>query len=435
MSKLLAANRRTFLTGAAGVAATLPGLQRVASANAKDEQIRVGLIGVGIRGYELHRDICQSAHARVASIVELSEHYIDRIGPELKDKQTSIVRDYRAVLDDKSIDAVVIATPDHWHAKMTMDALDAGKDVYVEKPLAYSFAEAVQVRDKARTAGRVTQVGYQRRSMSHYQQARELVQSGVLGEITHIQLWSSRNRDTAPWRTYDNYSKGGLPTKSGPEHVDWARFQANRPKRPYDPLRFFHWQCYEEYSTGIFGILMSHYLDAANLILDLEIPATCAATGGIYKYNDGRTVPDTCAALFTYPSRRLSISFIGLSNNGRYEQEAEFRGTNGTLEFRTSSFRLYAESKNELFKKYVEPDQANKFLDLRARPVYELRAQGGSSTLAHLDDFFLNVKQRGRCRCPIEEAYKAMVGVAMAIESQKSQKTMHWDATTQTIKS
>jgi predicted dehydrogenase len=427
-------SRREFLVAAAGASVALPRLSRRAGAATTPEQVRVGLIGVGIRGYELHRDILRSAHARVCGIVELSDHYIDRIRPELADPATPIHRDYRAVLDDKSIDAVVIATPDHWHAQMAMEALDAGKDVYVEKPLAYSFAEALMVRNKARSTGRVTQVGYQRRSMPHLRKVKELLQSGVLGEITHVQLWSSRNRATAPWRTYNDYNTGGLPSKSGLEHVDWDRFQANRPPRPYDPRRFFHWQCYEEYSTGIFGILMSHYLDAANLLLDLEIPATCAASGGIFKYDDDRTVPDTCSALFTYPARRISISFVGMSSNSFFDQEAEFRGAQGTLVLRTSGAQVYAEGTNALFEEFVPPDQAAEYRDLRARPVHEVRPLGGSSTLAHLEDFFINVKQRGRCHCPIEEAFKAMVGVAMAIESYKAQRTMHWDAEQSQIK-
>lgn len=426
-------SRRTFLSAAAGAAASLPALTQVAGAAPDSEPVRVGLIGVGIRGYELHRDLRQSPHARVSAVADLSEHYLERIGPELTDPKTPLHRDYRAVLDDKSIDAVVIAAPDHWHAPMTLDALAAGKDVYVEKPLAYSAAEAVQVRAKARASGRVTQVGYQRRSMTHVYQARELVRSGALGEITHIQLWSSRNRNTSPWRTFNNYNNGGLPAKSGPEHVNWDRFQGNRTKLPYDPRRFFHWQCYEEYSTGIFGILMSHYLDVANLVMDLEIPESCTAAGGIFKYDDGRTVPDTCSALFTYPSRRLSLSFIGVSNNTFNDQEGQYRGTHGTLEFRTSGFAVYAEGKNRLFDQYVPADKAGKFTNLRTQPVHEVRPQSAPATRAHLDDFFVNVKSRGKTHCPIEEAYKAMIGVAMAMESYKSQRTVRWNETRQQI--
>ncbi|MGE3779429.1 MAG: Gfo/Idh/MocA family protein, partial [Pirellulaceae bacterium] len=414
-------------------ASTQPVLAPLAGATSS-ERVRVGLIGVGIRGYELHRDIRQSPHAHVGGIADLSDHYVERIRPELADPRTTIHRDYRALLDDKSIDAVVIAAPDHWHAQMTLDALDAGKDVYVEKPLSYSLEEANQVRAKALSTGRVTQVGYQRRNVSHFYQARELVQSGLLGEITHIQLWSSRNRPTPPWRTYDNYNKGGLPPKSGAEHVDWERFQANRKSCPYDPRRFFHWQCYEEYSTGIFGILMSHYLDVANLVMDLDIPATCAATGGIYQYDDGRTVPDTCSALFNYPARRLTISFVGVSNNAFHDEIGQYRGTSGTLEFRDAAISVYAEAKNKLFEKFVPADSAKKYTNLRAQSVHELRPQGAPATRAHLDDFFMSVQERRRCRCPIEEAYKAMVGVAMAIESYKTQRTVHWDVAQRQIK-
>ena len=429
MTSMGKTTRRSFMKTAAAAVATAGSLTmpRLARSAEPGEQINVGLIGVGIRGYALHEGIKESRHARLAGIADLSEHYIDRVKPQLEDPRTPIHRDYRALLDQKDLDAVVIATPDHWHAQMTLDALDAGKDVYVEKPLTYSLEEAIQVRDKARRTERVTQVGYQRRTLDHFYQARRIVRSGILGDITQIQLWSSRNRTTPPWRAYDNYNNPGLPAKSGPQHVDWTRFQANRPAREYDPRRFFHWQCYEEYSTGIFGILMSHPLDAADLVMDLEIPDSCSATGGIYKYDDGRTVPDTCNALFNYPARRLTISFIGSSNNAYFDREAHYRGTNGTMELGVTWLRVYAESKNALFEKYLPPGRAREFGDLRSTPVFEQKVDYRWSTIPHLDDFFENVKSRGRCKAPVEECFKAMVAVAMAIRSYQSGSTVRWD--------
>ena len=422
------ASRRSFLKAAAiGASAGSLAMPRIAKSAAPNEQLNVGLIGVGIRGYALHSGINDSTLARLAGISDISDHYIDRIKPRLRDPNTPIHRDYRRLLDDRGIDAVVIASPDHWHAQMTLDALDAGKDVYVEKPMTHSFDEAIRVRDKARQTGRVTQVGYQRRTLDHFHKARQIVQSGALGDITQIQLWSSRNRTTAPWRAYDNYNTPGLPEKSGAEHVDWDRFQANRPPRPYDPRRFFHWQCYEEYSTGIFGILMSHPLDAANLIMGLDIPETCSATGGIFVYDDGRTVPDTCNALFNYPARNLTISFVGCSNNGFLDREAQYRGTHGTMELGPNWLRLYAEKKNPLFEEYVPSAQADEFNDLRTQPIHKEPVDFRWSTIPHLDDFFECVKSRGECKAPVEECFKATVGLTMAIQSFKTKRTACWD--------
>jgi predicted dehydrogenase len=178
---------------------------------------------------------------------------------------------------------------------------------------------------------------------------------------------------------------------------------------------------------------MSHPLDAANLLLGLDIPTLCSATGGIFLYPDGRTNPDTCSALFTYPDRKLTISFVGMNNNTFNDQEAQYRGTHGTMELGTSWLRLYAEARNALFDKYVPGEQASKYGDLAATPVYNARTSRGDSTQAHLDDFFLNVKSRGRCHCPVEEAYKAMVAVSMAIKSYETQKTVRWDAAAEKI--
>jgi predicted dehydrogenase len=413
---------------AAGACGGLLAVPRVVPSGAPNEQLNVGLIGVGIRGYALLGGINDSKHARLGGISDISDHYVDRIKPRLRDPRTPIHRDYRALLDDPQLDAVVIASPDHWHAQMTLDALDAGKDVYVEKPMTYSFDEAVRVCQAARESGRVTQVGYQRRTLPHFHKARAIVESGILGDITQVQLWSSRNRPTAPWRAYNTYSTPGLPEKSGPEHVDWKRFQANRPPRPYDPRRFFHWQCYEEYSTGIFGILMSHPLDAANLVMGLDIPETCSATGGIFQYDDGRTVPDTCNALLNYPARNLTISFVGSSNNAFFDKEAQYRGTHGTMELGPNWLRLYAEQKNALFRQYVAPAEADQFNDLRTQPIHKEPTDYRWSTVEHLDDFFENVKGRGQCKAPVQECFKATVALAMAIESYKTKRTARWDA-------
>lgn len=166
--------RRSFMkAAAAGACAGSLAVPRIAKSAAANDEINVGLIGVGIRGYALHDGINQSEHARLGGISDISDHYIERIKPRLKDPKTPIHRDYHALLDDRNIDAVVIASPDHWHAQMTLDAIDAGKDVYVEKPMTYSFDEAVRVREAARDSGRVTQVGYQRRTLAHFYKARD----------------------------------------------------------------------------------------------------------------------------------------------------------------------------------------------------------------------------------------------------------------------
>ncbi len=427
--------RRAFVQTAVAAAPAAAGTLLAAGEEASRarQPVRLGLIGVGIRGYQLHQSLRQTPLAKLVAISDVSDHYIERIGKQLEDPTIPVHRDYRKLLEDQSIDAVIIATPDHWHARMTLDALDAGKDVYVEKPMTYSLDEAIRVRDKARETRRVTQVGYQRRSTPHFYQGRDILRSGSLGDIHQIQLWSSRNRPTVPWRAYNTYSTPGLPAKSKAEHVDWDRFQANRAARSYDPRRFFHWQCYEEYSTGIFGILMSHPLDAANLVFQLGIPDTCSATGGIFHYKDGRTVPDTCNALFNYPDRKLTISFVGSSTNAYFDREAQYRGTEGTMELGPNWLRLYAERKNDLFRKFVTGDQAARFGDLKTEPIHKEPIERKSSTLMHLEDFLARVQDRDATHASIDECFKATVGMLMAIESYKSQRMVRWDRESERI--
>lgn len=423
--------RRRFVkdSAAIGAAATVMAAP-LASSAAPAERVNVGLIGVGIRGSQLHDGMLKSSHCRVAAIADISDHYIDRIRPKLVEPNIPVYRDYHKLLEDKNVEAVVIASPDFWHAQMTLDALDAGKHVYVEKPLTYSLEEAIRVRDKAKAAALVTQVGYQRRSIDLFYEGKEIVDSGVLGEITHIQIWSSRNYTTlAPWRAYNDYGTRGLPANSGADSVDWKRYLANRPMLPYDARRFFHWQCYSEYSTGILGILMSHPLDSANLVMSLGVPETCSAAGGVYKFGDGRTVPDTCTALFNYPSRNTSMTFVGTSNNRFRTGDSQFRGTHGTLELTMDSIAVYAESRNTpVYRRFADSSSASQRTRLSDDPVFERKLRYDGIT-KHLDDFFIACKTGAETKCPVSKAFVAMVGVAMALESYQQQKTIRWDAT------
>ena len=145
-------------------------------------------------------------------------------------------------------------------------------------------------------------------------------------------------------------------------------------------------------------------------------------------YDDGRTVPDTCNALFNYPSRKLTISFVGSSNNAFHDREAQYRGTRGTMELGPNWLRLYAEEQNALFRQYVASDKSDEFTDLRAQPIHKEPTDYQWSTIEHLDDFFQNVKSRGQCQAPIEECFKATVALTMAVESYKTQRTVGWDA-------
>jgi len=435
MTKQNQTTRRLFIQDSAIAGAIVTTAAASPLPAAPTQRVNIGLIGAGIRGHQLHDGMLKSSHCRLAAVSDISEHYIDRLKPKLADPNIPIYRDYHELLDDKNVDAVLIASPDFWHAQMTLDALDAGKHVYVEKPLTYSFDEAVRVRDKAKSTGLVTQVGYQRRSIELFDEGREIIKSGVLGEISQIQIWSSRNyTKLAPWRAYNTYGTPGLPPKSGPETVDWTRFLANRKKQPYDARRFFHWQCYSDYSTGILGILMSHPLDSANIVMDLGIPEMCCAVGGIYNFDDGRTVPDTCNVLFNYPSRNTTLSFSGTSNNSFGYGDSQFRGSHGTLDIGMQTLAVYAEGRNSPVHRKFANAHPN---DTRRRrsgksPVHE-RQMAYQGITDHLDNFFLACKTNSKTKCPIEKAFVAMVGVSMAIESFKRQKTIRWDAERQQI--
>ena len=239
-------NRRQFMqwSTAMGLAfrgAALPmGLKPPPS-----DRITVGMIGVGARAHQLMPAIQAVPGTEIVGVCDAYKGRLER-AVERTGGRAKIYPDYQAILADKSIDAVVIATPDHWHKTIAIAALRAGKDVYIEKPLTYAIDEGVAIVDEVRKTGRVLQVGSQGISEKLQQKAREIIQSGRLGQITMIRATFNRNTASGAW-IYP------IPPDASPQTVNWETFLGSAPKRPYDAARFFRWRCYWDYSGGISG--------------------------------------------------------------------------------------------------------------------------------------------------------------------------------------
>ena len=206
--------------------------------------------------------------------------------PSRFSRETVTLDDYRRMLDDKSIDAVIIATPDHWHARMAIDAMNAGKDVYLEKPMVQRVDEGQEVIDVQRQTGKVLQVGSQRVSSIVYAKAKELLAAGVIGPLNFIEARYDRNSAQGAWQ----YS---IPTDASPQTVDWDQFLGHAPKRPFEPIRLFRWRNYQDYGTGVPGDLFVHLFSGIHHVLDSEGPTRVMATGGLRHWLDGRDVPPT----------------------------------------------------------------------------------------------------------------------------------------------
>jgi len=290
--------RRHFLQ-AAGTAGVAAGGARL-SANqegksiAPGDRIRFATVGFGGMGSGDTRFATNVPGVELAAACDVYDGRLAR-ARELYGDKVFTTRDYREILARKDIDAVIVATPDHWHARICIDALDAGKHVYCEKPMVKSISEGKGVIEAQRRSGKVFQVGSQYVSSLVYQKARDLIKAGALGEVNMVEAWLDRNTALGAWQ----YS---IPPDASPANIDWDRFLGSAPKRPFEPIRLFRWRNYRDYGTAVAGDLFVHLLSGLHLATNSIGPTRVYATGGLRYWKDGRDVPDVMLALLDYPS-------------------------------------------------------------------------------------------------------------------------------------
>ncbi len=294
-----------------------------------NDTIQIALIGAGGMG---------SGDARMAQtipgvkLVAVCDIYDSRLvrAKERWGNDLFTTRDYREILARPDIDSVIIATPDHWHKQITVEALGAGKFVYCEKPMIHSIDEGNVVIEAQRKSGKTFQVGSQYVSSLVYQKARDLLKTGAIGEINLVEAWLDRNTAIGAWQ----YS---IPPDASPENIDWDRFLGSAPKRPFEPIRLFRWRNYVDYGTGVAGDLFVHLLSGLHTATGSLGPTRVFATGGQYFWKDGRDVPDLMLALLDYPKTDQHPAFtVSLKVNfeSALPQESfgvKFVGSEGTM--------------------------------------------------------------------------------------------------------
>lgn len=304
---------------------------------AANDRVQVGFLGCGARAHELMRWL--AAHPS-AKITRVTDAYRGRMERAVERTRARAVADWREILADRSIDAVVIATPDHWHKNQVIEALRAGKDVYCEKPLTYAEAEGLEILAAQRETRRIVQVGSQGVSSEIQKKAREVIQSGRLGKVTLIRAAYNRNTASGAW-IYP------IPPDASPLTVDWDAFQGPAPKRPFSLERFFRWRCYSEYSGGIATDLFVHLCTTIHYLMNARMPSRVMAMGQLYRWKESRDVPDTLNAILEYPEGftvNLSSTF---NNQSSAEASFQFLGTEGTLSLADPVLRLEPERLHE----------------------------------------------------------------------------------------
>ncbi|MDZ4798318.1 MAG: Gfo/Idh/MocA family oxidoreductase [Bryobacteraceae bacterium] len=258
-----------------------------------NSNIQIALIGAGGMGQGDARMATSLPGVKLVAACDIYDSRLRR-AKELWGKDTFTTRDHREILSRKDIDAVIIATPDHWHATITKAALAAGKDVYCEKPMVQQLHEGKEVIEAHKKSNRILQIGSQYASSVVFQKAAELLKQGAIGELNLVQAWLDRNTAIGAWQ----YS---IPPDASPQNIDWDRFIGNAPKHPFDPIRLFRWRNYRDYGTGVAGDLFVHLLTGLHVITGSIGPERIYASGGTRFWNDGRDVPDVMLATMDYP--------------------------------------------------------------------------------------------------------------------------------------
>jgi predicted dehydrogenase len=327
-------SRRTLLrAGAAAAALSAAGYRRVLGAN---DRVGLGFIGFGLIGKRHVLDFQKEPDADLVAVAEVHRGRLDEARSVLGGSARGY-GDFRALLDDRDVDAVVVSTPDHWHALMAMMACAAGKDVYVEKPLTLFVREGRWMADVAGRTKRVVQVGTQQRSGPHYQKARELIRDGRIGTVAAVRMWYYRN--ILP-------GFGSPPDGDPPPELDYDLWLGPAPKRPYNPNRsIYHFRWFWDYSGGQMTNLGQHSLDIAHWFLGASAPAAVSSAGGRFALRDNGETPDTQDALFEYPGWAASWSHRECSRGAAPFRGLEFCGTRGSLSIDRRGFTLTPDPK------------------------------------------------------------------------------------------
>ncbi len=284
-------------------------------------QIGMGFIGSGIRGSQLLRDFLQIPGARPLAVCDLYDGHLARAREQAE--SLDLTKDYEKILGRRDIDAVVIATPDHWHLPMTLAALSAGKHVYVEKPMTWRFEEGPVIIDAVKKAGKLLQVGSGAKTSAVTAKMREIVKSGALGKVNMVRCCDHRNNPQGAW-VYP------IPPDASEKTIDWARFLGSAKKRPFDARTFFRWRCWWDYSGGVATDLYVHLLSQLHEVMDVRGPKSAVSQGGIFRWKDGREVPDLMSTSFEYEAGFLVDMYVNL-DNAYAGRSMTVMGTDATL--------------------------------------------------------------------------------------------------------
>ena len=386
-------NRRIFL---------LAGTGALVSSAAPSDQIDLGVIGAGSRGTFVMQVFQKSPEVRVRAICDVYEPNLENALSVARQAGSTATayRNYKALLDDKSVRAVLIASPEHWHAAMVTDALAAGKDVYVEKPLCQTPEQGAALVALEAKSKSIVQVGMQRRSYDLYLEARKVVAAGTLGPVHMVRSWWLNTALETPKATE---LKGKL---------DWEQWQGPAAKRAFDADRFRHWRQYSDYSGGLVADQGAHVYDGIHLLMNASFPSAVTATGGKV-HVPGADTPESVVVVAEYPEDFLgvfTINYAAMRYQSKNDQLNQLDGAKARLDISRNEYKVFEQGKEDT-------------------PVLQKASERGFgyATDLHVQNFLECVKTRARPTAPMSVAFPAALVVQMANLSMKTGKRVQWN--------
>jgi predicted dehydrogenase len=403
---------------------------------AANDRLRMGMIGVGEQGAGVLRRAVAHPGIECVAACDLWDGR-HTLAQEIVGKPIKCTRHYQELLDDKDIDIIINATPDHWHSKIVVDSCNAGKDIYSEKPMSHDVAEGFAMVAAAEKHKRIVEIGSGAADSWTSMKAKDLIASGAIGDVHTIEVSTGRNTPNGAWASWMP------PPGLSPDNLDWNTWLGNAPKIPFDPIRFARWRGYRAYGTGVAGDLMVHLLTALiNSAGFKEPPLRAHSTGGLYVFKDGREYPDVHHVIFDYPNVQVIVKLILTCET---QESARYYGTRGLLEIGGNGITItpqdgkdhdpgwyqsgYPKAMRDAYEKQWHLDHDADAPKKRPEPVVYRNAEPGRE-LDHMGIFFEAVRTRNPKIVTEDAAFgnNAAIACHMANASYFSKSVAVWDA-------
>jgi len=405
------------------------------------DRVRFGIIGVGMQGSGL---LGTAVSLPGVECVAASDLYDGRhaLAKEIAGAKITTTRRYKELLDNKEIDCVIAAVPDHWHKQVFVDAVSAGKDIYCEKPMSHSAADGIEMVSAAKNTGRITQIGSQRVSSVICAKARELLSQGIIGDLNLVEGSLGRNDPTGAW-VYP------VPPDLSTQTLDWDTWQGTVPKRPFDGKLFARWRCWKEYGTGVAGDLLVHLVSGMNYMLGWNEPPTrVTSIGGILRFNDGRNMPDVQATLYEYG--KIPV-YLRLNLGCETPEVYRFQGSKGILEVTEYTITHYPQTGEDTAPSYYAFSFPHDLREAYMKQWHEqhdpspgkeplaegfnYRGDSWDDLRPHLWNYFQAVRTRKPVTEDVVFGHNAALACHMSNESYFRKSAVTWDAASGQIKS